>query len=491
MAELHELSALELAAAIRTGELSAVEVVDHYLTRIAAYGEHLGAFVTVVEERARARAAEADAAVRRGDALPMLHGVPVAIKDLALTAGVRTTFGSKAFADYVPEHDADVVTALKAAGTICVGKTTTSEFGCSLYTEGLVAPPARNPWAPHLTAGGSSGGSAAAVAAGLVPLAHGSDGGGSLRTPAAICGVVGFKPSRGVVSTGPLGFGGFGLPTDGPLARSVVEAAALLDAMALRVPGQPYPPPPRPPGGYLAGALRGEPPPLRVGWFTTPMLVETDVDPACVTAVAHTVAALAEAGHAVTEIPPPFTPDMMASFQRIWAVLALSPVPPQREGDLLPLTRWLRTRGAAVDVQTLLVSLADLQSRVRHAAHAVADFDVLLFPVLSRAQEEVGYFTSTGDPAWDFAEQARFSPYNAPVNVMGGPALALPVGATADNLPVGVQLVAPPGKDALLLALGAQVEAVRPWTARHPALWRGEPSVTVDPNHGPSEVWGR
>ncbi|HET8683220.1 MAG TPA: amidase, partial [Micromonosporaceae bacterium] len=241
MAQPHDLTALEQAEAVRAGQLSSVELVDHYLSRIEAYQETVGAFVTVTGEAARDAARRADAALRERPAaeLPPLHGVPIGIKDLTLTAGVRTTFGSVAFAGYVPPVDADVVALLRAAGTISLGKTTTSEFGLTLYSETLVAPPARNPWSLGHTAGGSRGGAAAAVAAGLLPFAQGSDGGGSIRIPAAICGLVGFKPSRGVVSSGPVGFGGFGLPTNGPIGRTVADVAALLDAMAVPVPGEP------------------------------------------------------------------------------------------------------------------------------------------------------------------------------------------------------------------------------------------------------------
>ena len=194
--------------------------------------------------------------LRTEEDLPPLFGVPTAIKDLTPTAGVRTTFGSAAFADFVPTVDADVVRLLRAAGLISLGKTTTSEFGLSLHAESEVAPPARNPWAPGNTAGGSSGGAAAAVAAGLVAVAHGNDGGGSVRIPASICGLMGFKPSRGVVSNGPLGFGGLGLPTNGVLGRTVADVAALLDVMAVPQPGEPFPVPPRPDGGFLAAARR-------------------------------------------------------------------------------------------------------------------------------------------------------------------------------------------------------------------------------------------
>ena len=345
MADLHALTALEQAAAIDRGDVTSADLVAHHLERIAAYGDEVGAFVTVTADLATAAARAADAAPRerRGP----LHGVPTAIKDLTMTEGVRTTFGSAAFADFVPPVDSDVVRFMRDAGLVSLGKTTTSELGNSLYSEGEVAPPARNPWNLAYTAGGSSGGSAAAVAAGLVPVAQGSDGGGSVRIPAAICGLVGYKPSRGLVSSGPVGFGAFGLPTHGTIARTVADAAALLDVLAAPAPGEPYLQPPSPPGGYLAAARGGDPGRLRIGRFTAPMLADTPVDDACLAAVDRAADLLAAQGHTVEDVPAPLTPAAWPLFETVWAVLALSPVPPDREELLLPITRYLRARGAA------------------------------------------------------------------------------------------------------------------------------------------------
>lgn len=497
MTELYELTALEQGAAVRAGEVSAEELAEHHLARIEAYNERVGAFVTVCGDDALDRARALDKAraadpARAAD-LPPLYGVPIAIKDLTPTAGVRTTFGSAAFADFVPTFDGDVVRLLAAAGLVNVGKTTVSELGCSLYSESVVAPPARNPWSPEHTAGGSSGGAAAAVAAGLVPVAHGSDGGGSIRIPAAICGLVGFKPTRGVVSGGPIGFGGFGLPTHGPIGRTVADVAAALDAMAVPVPGEPYLPPPRPADGYLAAAgysPAGEPRPdrrpgrrLRVGRFTTPMMIDTPVDPACVAAVDATAAALAGAGHEVVEVAAPFGPDVWPLFELLWYALALSPVPPEREDQLLPLTRWLRRRGAALSAGGLMTTLSELQVRARHGLAAQAGVDLLLSPTLAMPQARVGWFSEPADPAEDFDRQVRFSPYCAVYNLTGQPAVSLPVGSTAAGLPVGVMLAAGVGADALLLAVAAELEELLPWRDRHPALWRdlGSATVMVDP----------
>jgi amidase len=495
MPELHDLTALEQAAALRRREVSAVELVQHYLTRIEAYQQRVGAFVTVTADAALAAAATADAAIAAGEPagqLPALLGVPTAIKDLTLTAGVRTTFGSAAFADFVPPVDSDVVALLRAAGTISLGKTNTPEFGTSLYTESQVAPPARNPWDPYYSAGGSSGGSAAAVAAGLVPFAQGSDGGGSIRIPAAICGLVGFKPSRGVVSGGPTGFGAFGLPTHGPIARTVADAAAMLDAMAVPMPGEPYLAPPAPAGGYLAAAIAGaddrawapDGAPgsgrLRVGRFITPMLADVPVDPACVAAVDAATEALERAGHEVVEVAAPAGPEIWPLFETLWYVLTLWPVPPEREADLLPLTRWLRAAAADVSAGALMGVLSELQSLVRRAMRAQAGVDLLLCPTLASPQAPVGHFTETGDPAGDFRRQKEFSPYCAIFNVTGQPAVSLPLGQTPEGLPVGAMLAGPVGGDALLLAVAARLERIAGLPDRHPVIWHGLPSATVN-----------
>ncbi|PMR57645.1 amidase [Verrucosispora sp. ts21] len=477
MAEPHDLTALEQAEAIVRGELSSLEVVEHHLRRVDALGDTVGAFVTVTAGQAReaARAADTTPPGERGP----LHGVPTAIKDLTLTAGVRTTFGSAAFADFVPPVDADVVRFIKAAGLVSLGKTTTSELGCSLYSEGLVAPPARNPWDLSYTAGGSSGGAAAAVAAGLVPVAQGSDGGGSLRIPASLCGLIGYKPSRGLVSSGPLGFGAYGLPSNGPIGRTVADVAALLDVMAVAVPGEPYLPPPSPAGGYLGAARAAAPGRLRVGRFTAAMLVDEPVHPDCVAAVDRAAALLTAAGHEVVEVPPPLGPEVWPLFETLWYVLALTPVPPEGEHLLLPLTRFMRSRGADVSAGTLTTTLGELQTQVRAGVRRTADCDLLLCPTLSAPQAPVGWFTRGRTPEEDFDRQRRFSPYCAVFNVTGDPSVSLPVGTTAEGLPVGVLLTGRYGADATLIATAAQLERSCGGWDRHPVVWRGVDSANV------------
>src|SRR5215472_15956683 len=268
MTQIHELTVIELAAAIRARDLSPVAVTDHYLRRMAELNEQVGAFYTITAELAAEQALAAEKAVARAADpadLPPLTGVPIPIKDLNMVAGVRQTLGSLAYENYVPDTDDYTVTRLKDAGVVITGKTSVPEFGLPPYTETRIGPPARTPWDLSRSAGGSSGGAAAAVAAGLAPAAQGSDGGGSIRIPSSVCGLFGIKPTRGRISHGPLVPDLAGLSTDGPIARTVADAALLLDAMTGNHPGDMYTLPPLPPGESFLGYTTREPGKLRIG----------------------------------------------------------------------------------------------------------------------------------------------------------------------------------------------------------------------------------
>lgn len=475
---MHDLSALELAAALRARELSAVEALEHYLARIDRLDRgpgSLGAFVTVTAERARRQAVTADRVLAGWDGtapLPPLLGVPLPVKDLVPVAGVRWTRGSAAYADEVADVTDGVVRRLRAAGTVLLGTTNTSELGLSCYTENTVAPPARTPWDPDRSAGGSSGGAAAAVAAGLAPAAHGNDGGGSVRIPASACGLVGLKPSRGRVGPGPLFGDVSGLVTHGPLTRTVADAAALLDAMAGPWPGDPLPPAPPPPGGTFLPHTARPPGRLRVAWHTRPVLADAPVHPEVAAAVAAVRDLLADLGHRVEEVAPPFGPEVVPAFEVVWAALStLAPVPPDREELLLPLTRWLRQRGRAVPASGYLAALTTMQLVGRAAVVATRAYDAVLCPTLAAPPAPVGGLRDDADPAADFAAQKAFSPYCAAYNVSGQPAVQLPLYRSATGLPVGVQLAGRPGAEHVLLALAAQLEQARPWRGFTPPCW--------------------
>ncbi|SNR87426.1 amidase [Blastococcus mobilis] len=473
MTRLHDLTALEQAAAVRAGEVSPTELVEHSLARIDALDARLGAFITVTPDRALAAAARAEALLRTGGRLPPLLGVPTAIKDLNNTAGVRTTFGSRVLADFVPEVDDAVVTRLAAAGTISLGKTNTPEFGYPCYTDNDLAGPARCPWDPSLLAGGSSGGAAVAVAAGMVPFAQGSDGGGSIRIPASINGIVGLKPSRGRISNAPLGADITGLGTNGPLARTVRDAAAMLDAMAGPVLGDHAWAPPLPAGQSFLGAVERPPGRLRVGrWLATP-IPDVQLEPEVADAFEDASALLESLGHQVEDVPTGLLgPEVLPSFERVWALSgATLPVPPSRAGELRPLTRELRARGLAMSAQVAMESMMALRLFTRRFLQATAAYDVLLAPVCTMTPRPLGWFDADGDGAEDFERNKRYAAFTAVFNVTGQPAVSLPLYWTQAMLPIGSMLVGRPADEATLLALSAQVEEARPWRHRHPEPW--------------------
>ena len=352
MADLHDLTARELAAAIRRREASPSEVLVHTQARIDAVDAQVGAFVArapeLAAEQARAATAALDAAGDDPDALadlPPLLGVPLPIKDLTMVAGVPMRAGSAAL-DVVPPTDDGVVTRLREAGTLMVGKTNTPEIGLPCYTEPDIGPPARTPWDLTRSAGGSSGGAAAAVAAGIVPIAHGSDGGGSIRIPAAACGLVGLKASRGRISTGPNGVDGPALGTNGVLTRDVRDTALALDLLSGPWPGDTY----RLPGpqtSFLDACERREQH-LRIGVITTPFIPPGGpVHPQALAAVELTARALTDLGHQVSEAPVPFPAEKWRPFLDVWSVMAATaPIPAEAEHLLVPLSQWMRAGDA-------------------------------------------------------------------------------------------------------------------------------------------------
>ncbi len=473
MFELHHLSAQEQWDWLRRGEVSPTELTEHYLARIARIDPALGAFVTVTADAALRRASELDRVPRTA----ALWGLPFADKDLYDRAGVRTGSGSRLLADYVASADHDIVATMDAAGGVSLGKTATPEFGLSSSSEwhgGAV----RNPWNTELTTGGSSAGAAAAVAAGLLPFAPGSDGGGSIRIPAAATGLVGVKPSRGRVPAQSGVASIAGLVVGGPIARSVADAAMLLDAMVSPTglpPVNPYAlwAAPNPDGAFLGTAVRGEGRFQLAVMTTSPWDDAEDIaiDPAIRATLDDAVGSLAQLGHGIEEIA--LEPgDYAAHFTTIWKASAAG-IPartPQELARLEPLTRWLVERGRALGAEQLLEALAGLAAFERRVIRRFAPYDAVLTPTLAQSSRPVGWY-SADDPELNFAQQVRYAPFTSFANVAGLPAITLPFGTDDDGMPVGVQLVGRPGGEAALFAIGAQLERRRLWQRRHPPQW--------------------
>jgi len=470
LSQLHDLTALEQGAAVRAGQVSPVELVEHYLERVDRLSDAVGAFVTVTADLARRAAASRSAADPSGPAASPLYGVPTAVKDLNLTAGVRTEMGSAAMAGFVPEVSDEVVLRMEAAGLVSLGKTSTPELGSPCYTEPDNAPPARTPWDLERMAGGSSGGAAAAVAAGLLPLAQGSDGGGSIRIPASCCGLVGLKPSRGRVSGAPTHGDPVGLGTNGALARTVRDAAALLDVMAGREVGDPFwAPPPR---RTFLEACEVPPGRLRVARFVRPLIADVAVHPDVVRGYEDTSRLLAALGHDVEDVDVPVPPEAVTTFETCWSVLtALAPVPPERRHLLRPLTRWLRERGEAVSGPEFGRAVGELRRIGARALTALAPYDLVLTPTVAAPPLRIGEIRDDADPARDFENQKAFTPWTSAWNLTGMPAISLPLHRTAGGLPVGVMLAARPAEEGLLLAAAAQLEAAAPPHLARPQCW--------------------
>jgi amidase len=460
--ELAFLPATEQAGLVRGGELTSEELVRLYLERIERLDPELNAFVTVRAEDALEDARAAD----RAGGGAAFHGVPIAVKDLTATAGIRTTYSSRAFASNVPTFDTAVVRRIREAGFVIVGKTNTPEFGTVAFTESELNGNTRNPWNPALTPGGSSGGAAAALVAGLVPLAHGSDGGGSIRIPASCCGAFGLKPSRGRVSSAPFS-SVEGLSTAGPIARYVADAAAFLDVLCGYEPGDPWwaPPPERP----FADEARAAPGRLRVAVTAEPP-IDTPVDVDCVAALTSAADLLADLGHEVTQATPRWSvPGLIDDFITIWEVgPALYPA----DHELFtPLNRELTERARAASAADYAAAVFRLQASARAIVAFWQAFDVVLTPTLALPPVPIGWQEEgVADAIGQLHRNTVFTPFTAVANLTGLPAMSLPMHWSDDGVPVGVQAIGPPAGDALLIRLAAQLEEARPWHHARPPL---------------------
>jgi amidase len=464
--------ALEQARLVREGEVSARELVEAALARAEELQEQLNCFVSIDGERAL----EAAAAVPAGDARPFA-GVPTAVKDITASAHHTLTMGSDLFADFAPGFHSHAVRRLEESGLVPIGQTTVPELGIVNVTEGRRYGPTRNPWDPSRTPGGSSGGAAAAVAGGAFSIAHGSDGGGSLRIPAACCSLVGLKPSRGRVSSGPV-LGESMLVQDGVLTRTVADTAAALDVLAGYEMGDAnWAPPPAEP---FADSARREPGKLRIG-VAMDGPIDAPLDPECERGVREAAELLASLGHSVEEVDPPWVGgDLLPTFMKLWAVNISSGVVRgaqvtgrEPSPELVePLTWWLYEQGRALNAIDFALAVGELQGWARSIITTLwAAHDVVLLPSLARRPLHIGELdTSSDDPAATFRLSGQFTPHTALFNVSGQPAISLPLFEGEDGLPTGIQLAGPPAGEAVLLALSSQLEAERPWADRRPPL---------------------
>jgi amidase len=464
-------SALSLADAIRSRQVSPVEALDHYLARVDLLDPHLNAFCWRDDERARAEARRAEDAVMSTPAedLPPFCGVPVPIKDLVDVAGWPTSHGSRAVDDEPAAEDAPEVERLRRAGFVIMGKTTTPELGTIAMTESMRFGPTRNPWDPSRTPGGSSGGAAAAVASGMAPLAHASDGGGSIRIPASCTGLVGLKPGRNRVTSTVEKL--TAAATSGVVSRTVADTAAALDILAAFDPGawNVAPPPPRP----FTAALGDPPPRLRIR-VVTDNLLGVPVDPSCVDAVERAAARLSDAGHDVdgSGIDWPDPGGFLTGFLTVWSTISAGTVlsDPER---LEPHNAANRSQALATDAIAYVESVALLQRTSRpFVTRFGRDFDLLLTPTMAVTPPEVGSVWAgvEDDPLAPITNCTPMACFTAVFNVTGLPALSLPVGEDPGGVPVGVQLAGPPWREDLLLGVGAQLETAFGWPQRWPEL---------------------
>jgi len=471
MSELLFKPATELAALIHAGQISSAELVGAALERIEALQPTINAFTHIDAEGAMA-AAEA---VSADDPRPFA-GVPIAIKDTAPVAGMPYTMGSDIFGDFVPGHDAFLVRRIRDAGFVIVGKTNMPEFGILPVSEPRRFGPVRNPWDTDRTPGGSSGGAAAAVAAGMLPLAHGSDGGGSIRIPAACTGLVGLKPTRGRISRGP-DLGDDFLVQDGTLTRTVAETATMLDILSgYEVGDATWAPPPAEP--FAAAATR-EPGRLRIGYSLTPP-IDAPLDAESERATRQAAELLSELGHEVDEIEAPWgdqdvfdaffmafgTPISMGLFYG-GLVTGREPSPELVE----PLSWTVLEAVRAHTALDYLIARTQLTALSRAIIGLWETYDVVLSPVLAERPVPIGEIDACSDDPWeDFRRSSRFTPYTAIFNVTGQPAISVPLFHGDDGLPTAVQLAGRPADEATLLSLAAQLEAARPWASRRPEL---------------------
>ncbi len=451
---------------VRAGEVSPTELVQLCLDRIARLDPQLNSFRVVLAERALLEAEQAEARLRGGDERPLL-GVPIALKDEVDLAGELTTRGTDAYPEPAPA-DSEMVRRLREAGAIVVGKTLLPELAICGFTESATWGVTRNPWNPQRTPGGSSGGSAAAVAAGLVPIASASDGAGSIRIPAACCGIFGLKPQRGRVSLEPHVEHWNGLSANGCVSRSVLDTALWLDLVSG---GSPEPGAPPPPERPFVEAAKSPPGRLRIAHSTCAprALAPPTVSEEAKRAVADTAELLGSLGHEVARRNPD------------WGGIGDNSVPRYMRGiaedvERVPMPERLERRTRAMGRLGSLIPQA-LFERARRGQESDAarvnaifdDHDVLMTPTMGGTALPVRRWEGRG-ALWTLLGMSRFYPYCIPWNHLGNPAMSVPAGFAADGMPLAVQMIGRPGDEATLLSLAAQLEAERPWADSRPPI---------------------
>jgi len=473
MQELMRRSMAEQAALVKRGEVSASELVEAAIAAIEAYNPALNAVVIPLYDHAR-ESLEA----LRGD--EPFAGVPLLLKDMmAELAGTPLTEGSRYLQGYVSPRDSELVARMRRAGFIICGKTNTPEFASKPTTEPALYGPTRNPWDPGRTPGGSSGGAAAAVASGMVAVAHANDGGGSTRMPAALCGLVGLKNTRGRNPLGPDygDVGGAGLLSEHVVTRTVLDTALMLDVTSGADPGAPYyPPAPTRPFAEEVGAPPGR---LRIAFSDQPVM-PTIVDPACASAVREIAELCAELGHDVEEARPQVDAGRFQdSFTAIWLAMVAWMVRDwqartgrEPQADMFERHTWkMLSFDAERKPSDYLLALTELQRFAREAAPFFDTYDVWLTPTQIRPAPPLGWFDY--DPAHPHQATERleeFPRFTSFANVTGQPAISLPLCHTAEGLPLGIQLVGRYADEATLLRLSAQLEQARPWADRWPQV---------------------
>ncbi len=468
-AEYPQYDAIGLAALIRAGQVSAAEVLDEAIACTAAANPSLNAVVATCYEPARR-----SAALKLPDAL--LAGVPFLVKDITYMQGLPCTSGSRLFADYVPDHDAEIVARYRAAGLVIFGKTNTPEFGLNVSTESVLFGACHNPWDLGRTTGGSSGGAAAAVAAGLLPAAHATDGGGSIRIPAACCGLVGLKPTRARNPQGPdVGEGWSGMSAGHVVSRSVRDSAAFLDATHGPAAGDPYFAPTFS-GSYLARLVE-TPRQLKIA-LDNSSLTGMPTDPECVAAT-HAAARLCESlGHSVEVASPQFDRSAFRHATGIAISANVAHLVDGRlavlgrtldDGDVEPQTRRTVEYGRSLAATQLTAALHTIHRIGRAVGRFHDTYDVMLTPTLVAPPVPLGWLDTVNLDAATFADRfARFWGFTNLQNATGQPAISLPLAWSEAGLPVGVQFVGRLGDDLLLLQLAAQLEQAQPWFDRRP-----------------------